>query len=135
MLAASNQTSDLLAQREAAHERARVSKRKWVANNRDYIRERARQQRARGELDHTTRRWRVLGVCAAEFAKKFQSQGSKCAVCGAREAKKWSLDHDHHTLRVRAVLCNRCNLGLGLFGDSAVRLRAAADYIELHGLL
>jgi hypothetical protein len=41
-------------------------------------------------------------------------------------------DHDHATGAIRGWICARCNSGLGLLGDSAVRVRAALDYLERH---
>jgi len=59
------------------------------------------------------------------------AQGGVCAICG-RVPKMRCVDHDHDTGRVRAITCGPCNSGMGYFGDSAERLRAAADYLDQH---
>jgi hypothetical protein len=58
------------------------------------------------------------------------SQGDRCAICG--DPKPQHLDHDHSTGRVRRLLCQRCNHGLGLFRDEPYLLRVAALYVEGH---
>jgi Recombination endonuclease VII len=57
-------------------------------------------------------------------------QSDRCALCG--DPQPGHIDHDHETTLTRALLCERCNLGLGLFRDDPSLLRAAADYVELH---
>jgi hypothetical protein len=57
-------------------------------------------------------------------------QGGLCALCGDPDPRH--IDHDHDTDMVRALLCERCNLALGLFRDDPGLMRAAADYVELH---
>ena len=53
-----------------------------------------------------------------------------CSICGRSE--NLVIDHDHETERVRGALCNRCNVGLGLFLDNADLLRSALAYLEKH---
>ncbi len=100
--------------------------------------------------------WRKLvlsryGLTPESFADLLASQGGVCAICGTDEPAgrygTWHLDHDQAccpTPRgkhgccgrcIRALLCAACNMGLGKFGDDPARLRAAADYIEMHRLL
>jgi len=66
-------------------------------------------------------------------------QGGVCALCGkppppgaSGAAAVLHVDHDHVTGAVRALLCHRCNNGLGCFGDDPELMRRAADYIEFY---
>ena len=54
-----------------------------------------------------------------------------CAICGELPKDKYALhiDHDHKTGRVRGLLCNSCNTGLGKLGDNVAGLRAALEYL------
>jgi hypothetical protein len=68
-----------------------------------------------------------------------EEQGGKCRLCSlpivfGKPSKSGGahLDHCHETGRVRSVLCGRCNMSLGYFGDDPKRLRAAAEYLEIH---
>lgn len=54
----------------------------------------------------------------------------RCAIC--QRAGKLLADHCHVTGVPRDWLCRRCNSGLGMFQDSAMRLTAAAAYISRH---
>jgi len=59
----------------------------------------------------------------------------KCAICGRRASeigRPHAIDHDHGTGKVRGILCEPCNMGLGKFGDDPNRLEAAANYLR-HG--
>lgn len=46
-----------------------------------------------------------------------------------------SVDHDHVTGKFRGWLCNNCNVGLGMLGDSIGTLRDAVSYLEMADLL
>lgn len=64
-----------------------------------------------GTVGHRTRR---VGCHPDEYAAKFAAQNGKCAICGdAPDSKALCADHDHTTGRVRDLLCNKCNIGLG----------------------
>ena len=74
--------------------------------------------------------YRTYGLTARDLDALRSAQGDRCAVCGSDGPEH--LDHDHQTGRVRQLLCQRCNNGLGLFKDDPAVLRAAADYVEHH---
>ncbi len=83
-----------------------------------------------------------VGITLAEYEKALESQGSLCAICGRPETAVWrknlsrlrslSADHDHATGRFRALLCHKCNRGLGLFLDSPELLEKAAAYLRAY---
>lgn len=57
-----------------------------------------------------------------------------CAICGTTDwggrFKRPHVDHCHETNKVRGILCNTCNVGLGLFKDNPTLLRSAAKYLS-----
>jgi hypothetical protein len=58
-------------------------------------------------------------------------QEGKCAICKEPETTRvLSIDHCHKTNKVRGLLCQRCNLGLGNFLDSRGNLQSAIDYLH-----
>lgn len=61
-----------------------------------------------------------------------QEQNNLCAICGnaPKTNKRLAIDHDHTTGKVRGLLCDKCNCGLGLFKDSTELLLRAIKYLE-----
>jgi predicted nucleic acid-binding Zn ribbon protein len=96
---------------------------------------RVQSVRRRGRQSDYMRQY-LYGITPAEYVALLESQGGRCAVCrtdvpGGKGG--WHVDHDHATGRVRGVLCNNCNQGLGRFMDDPTRLRAALGYLERGG--
>lgn len=75
-----------------------------------------------------TRREDSRKVRVARFRRaQEQAQNGRCAICPRRG--RLCVDHCHRQNHLRGLLCRRCNLGLGHFGDSAERLLRAALYL------
>lgn len=74
---------------------------------------------------------KVYKMSVADYQKMWNSQDGKCAICDTSE--KLDVDHDHATGKVRALLCQAHNKGLGLFTDSPDLLERAASYLRAHG--
>lgn len=76
----------------------------------------------------------VYGMDSNEFDAMLLDQGGKCAICGTTQPRGshnvFHVDHDHLTGKVRALLCDCCNRGLGYFQDDLERLEAAAAYLR-----
>jgi hypothetical protein len=51
----------------------------------------------------------------------------ECVICG--DETKLVVDHDHTTGKIRGMLCNHCNRGLGHFRDDPTLLEFAAQYL------
>ena len=55
-----------------------------------------------------------------------------CEICGVPfiHNQEKCIDHDHKTERIRGILCNSCNKGLGFFKDDVELLEKAKKYIQ-----
>ncbi len=87
-------------------------------------------------------RWRdAYGITEAQYMEMHDRQGGLCAICRQPETHRnpktgpivpLSVDHDHATGKVRALLCHACNDGLGKFKDNLQVMQAAVDYLRQH---
>lgn len=119
--------------------RYRVSKlRSSMCKSCSYIKTRAWKAANQKEWDRSARRSHLkqkYGITPEEFARMFNDQGKRCAICGAIEATdgrgfRPHVDHCHRTGKVRGILCGRCNKGLGALKDDPLIVRSALDYLE-----
>ena len=66
----------------------------------------------------------------ADYDSLLAAQKGGCAICGALPlTRRLDVDHDHRTMRVRGLLCHRCNRALPSW-ISPSWLLAAAAYLE-----
>lgn len=57
-----------------------------------------------------------------------ETQRSSCAIC--KEKYRLVVDHSHTDGRVRKLLCDKCNQGLGSFKDNPDLLLEASNYLR-----
>lgn len=107
------------AYRQANAERTKQQRLDWKKNNPGKVAESLRSYQIR----------RRYGIGLREFAEILASQGGKCAVCRKVE-KRMVVDHCHSNGAIRGILCNRCNVALGMAKDDPTRLRALVRYLE-----
>jgi hypothetical protein len=55
-----------------------------------------------------------------------------CCECCNKPAAFLVPDHDHVTGQLRGWLCNNCNVGIGMLGDTLDSVQMALDYMRLH---
>lgn len=72
------------------------------------------------------------GVPDVYFEGLLEKQNGVCAICRQKCSlnARLSIDHDHGSGDVRGLLCKKCNLGLGYFGDDLHLLLQAAAYLR-----
>jgi hypothetical protein len=106
----------------------KISKRKWRNTARAKggdLAQKLRDKESRLRRQHNgTKIPKFTRKHRAEFLAKYPF----CMICLRTE--NLVADHCHATLKLRAVLCSRCNTGLGAFLDDPAMLRAAATYLE-----
>lgn len=76
---------------------------------------------------------RNFNISLEDFEKMLAEQGGGCAICGglsSRHGGTLHVDHDHTTGKVRGLLCDGCNLGLGKFLDNSTLLDIASSYLS-----
>lgn len=85
------------------------------------------------------RRDKKYDLAPGQYDALMVKQGNRCPVCdGAftgvgKAAYAPALDHCHDTNKVRGILHNLCNRGLGMLKDSAVLCEQAAKYLRDNG--
>ena len=82
-----------------------------------------------------SRRLRTFGISSMDYAKMFEEQNGVCFICSKPQRKKVHkhlfVDHCHTTNKVRALLCNNCNTGIGMFEENIQTMKDAISYLEL----
>lgn len=75
------------------------------------------------------------GLTFDEYMGMISAQKNRCAICGEKQPLhinngELNIDHDHNTGKVRGLLCNYCNTGIGMMKDNVVSMKNAIKYIE-----
>lgn len=123
----------------------RVCQRPYQAKHRNTpeFRQKMREARASGELlaqDRKKKLRYVYGISPADYDAMLTQQNRRCAICGKEpdttprnpQINRLHVDHDHATGKVRGLLCVKCNLGIGYFGESAPTMEKAMAYLRKH---
>src|SRR5437660_11818004 len=114
-------------------ERHALAKQRNPHISRDYSRRARELHPERVRARQRKNRIAQYGLTEEQYIAMYDQQCGLCAICGGSETnKRLAIDHDHTTGQVRALLCNKCNLTLGIVDDNAEKLRAMADYVEFH---
>jgi hypothetical protein len=72
----------------------------------------------------------TYGITDGQYKQMLAVQNNRCAICGLTSDKRLVVDHCHHSGRVRGLLCNRCNLGMGHLQDDVQVLESAIKYLK-----
>ena len=77
--------------------------------------------------------WKIkYGLTETEYNRIYSKQRGLCAICGTHAIDLncfLCVDHNHKTGKIRGLLCNKCNTGLGMFAESRGNLIKAIQYL------
>lgn len=65
------------------------------------------------------------------------NQNNSCAICEKHKSnfnKELSVDHCHNSNKIRGILCNDCNVGLGFFKDDIRLFKKAINYLKFNNI-
>jgi len=80
-------------------------------------------------------RKRNYNLTTEEYELKLIEQNHCCDICNIHRddySKDFAVDHCHQTGKIRSLLCNNCNSGLGFFKDSLSIIQKAISYLDKH---
>ncbi len=82
---------------------------------------------------------RNFGLTGQQYENMYEKQSGLCAICNKEEIQvrrgslsRLSVDHDHETKQIRELLCSRCNMGIGSFGENIEIMLKAIEYLKKH---
>lgn len=119
---------------------------RWNESNKDKRKSYAEQNRiknkdklklykeSRKDIIKNSNLLRNYNITLVEYNKMVDNQQNSCAICGCSgekcKYKQLSVDHNHSTGIVRGLLCNRCNMALGLIDDSIETAKSIIMYLS-----
>ena len=111
----------------------------WVQKNREKVNASNRKRYnslSSEEKRNRNRRQQIslYGLTVEQYDAMLMEQNYVCAICNKSEKSSTRgvlfIDHDHKTDKVRGLLCDSCNRGLGYFYDNTSFLRNAIKYLK-----
>lgn len=76
----------------------------------------------------------TYGITLDEYKRMLQEQRGVCAICNNPPVRgRLHIDHDHESGKIRALLCEPCNQGIGFLKDSSEVAQLAVNYLKQHG--
>lgn len=112
---------------EKVLEIGRISDRKRYEKRRSYSKEyllnyqRRNKEKVRGY--HIKYKY---GITLEQYNDLFKKQKGMCAVCGRHQneiGRTLAVEHCHKTERVRGLVCQRCNLAIGVLENKELCLK------------
>lgn len=68
-----------------------------------------------------------------EQVEQMYKESVGCEICGKQDQRRLVIDHDHGTGKIRGLLCDLCNKGIGLLRDDKAVVQKAYNYLDKHG--
>lgn len=76
---------------------------------------------------------KYYGISLDEYDKMLANQNGVCAVCSKEHTRRpLNVDHCHSTGKIRGLLCDKCNMALGLLEDSKEIIQNLERYLNAY---
>lgn len=110
----------------ANHEHSIARAKTYKANNVEKVRVSGRNTKLK----------KAYGITHEDYLVMLKQQDHGCACCGRKDSEEpknvLNIDHNHHTGKLRELLCFRCNTTIGLTDENEDRLLAIINYLRKH---
>jgi hypothetical protein len=114
--------------RKTNQEKLKTLSKNWRHRNLDKSKEYSRKSKMKLKFGITIEQYKIME----------DIQNKKCKICAKeetalnkfKEIKNLAVDHCHATGKIRGLLCQNCNTGLGGFKDSIENLKTAIKYLK-----
>lgn len=63
-----------------------------------------------------------------KYFQKLKEEAGGCSLCGGK--LNLVVDHCHSSRKIRGILCQNCNHGLGKFKDDTLLMEKAIEYLK-----
>lgn len=115
-----------------------LHKEEVLARNRKYqvkhpevfIAQRKRWKKENPERVRSNRLKYKYGITLDQYNLILEQQGGVCAICARLNFRNLAVDHCHKTGKVRGLLCDPCNVSLGLMGESIASIEKILVYLK-----
>jgi hypothetical protein len=111
-----------------------LNTKKYLNANSDKIKKQRREAYRKDKtkaIESNLKRYYKLTL--EEYEELFKAQNGQCKICETHQDevdRRFDVDHNHETGRIRGLLCIKCNRGIGLLQDSIQILQTALNYLQ-----
>ncbi len=104
---------------------------KWRKEHPEYTAERARKWRKKNPDKARSAQFKYkYGITLDEYKLLLVGQNNVCAICKKPSYRNLAVDHCHNSERVRGLLCDPCNVSLGLLREDIQVIKNMINYLE-----
>ena len=99
----------IVKKRYAQSEKGKIATKRYYQHNKETYAKHSKLNSHRHNLKRHN-------LTLTDYDQMFDKQNGNCAICGLPElTRRLAVDHNHKTGKVRALLCLRCNMELGVY--------------------
>lgn len=97
---------------------------------RKFIENHPEKKEYRRQINRKCQYKKKYGITPEEYDKILLIQREVCAICKKKGRRELCVDHCHTTGKIRGLLCDGCNRGLGFLNDDIKLLKSAIIYLQ-----